>query len=380
MTSAIPKPLAQPDRDHPAVLTQADIRQLGDILHQLGETMFCLARRCQCKSPLAMVVCGCGHGGGFCTFLPSIRRYLQGVVRWTHDSSTELHDDGHRVPPRPWLLALAAKSSKLSFFRSAGADDDRIGSAVRYALIPAFLLWLGLSSAHAVQFSSGAPVTYTIASSAASPQGSGEFGQTQTNPATLNLTAGDTLLVFVNECGDGTCFTTYGPQPFSITDDSSAIGTCIPIIGNAVSYYNSLIAEECSITQSATNANVTANFSRDVYWSQIIAVDVNRSPAATLIDEGVGTSFNFLGEVNVSLGPTTPTASVNFVIAGLNGGSFGVNVSPGDGFTTIQNPIEPNGYQGFLVEYMITYNNSPVTATGSFSSSDDSRMVAAVLN
>jgi hypothetical protein len=91
-----------------------------------------------------------------------------------------------------------------------------IGSAVRYALIPAFLLWLGLSSAHAVP--------YTIASSAASPQASGLFAQTVTNPATLNLTAGDTLLVFINECGDTNCATTNGPQPSSITVSAGAIG------------------------------------------------------------------------------------------------------------------------------------------------------------
>ena len=380
MTSAIPKPLAQPDRDHPAVLTQADIRQLGDILHQLGETVFCLARRCQRKSPLAMVVCGCGHGGGFCTFPPSIRRYLQGVVRWTHDSSTELHDDGHRVPPRPWLLALPARSSKLPFFRSAGADDDRIGSAVRYALIPAFLLWLGLSSAHAVQFSSGAPVTYTIASSAASPQGSGEFAQTATNPATLNLTAGDTLLVFVNECGDNNCATTNGPQPSSITVSAGTIGTCVPLIGNTINYLSSLIAEKCSITQGATNVNVTANYPSNAYWSQIIAVDVNQSPAATLTDEGIGLSATVGNQQDVSVGPMTPTQSTNFVIAALVSGAAGIDNSPGQGFTTIQNPVEPNGNQGFLVEYMITSGNSPVAATGSLSAPEDWRMVAAVLN
>jgi len=38
---------ASPDRDHPAGLTRADIRQLSDLLHQLGETMFCLSRLVQ---------------------------------------------------------------------------------------------------------------------------------------------------------------------------------------------------------------------------------------------------------------------------------------------------------------------------------------------
>jgi hypothetical protein len=201
-----------------------------------------------------------------------------------------------------------------------------------------------------------------------------------TNPATLNLTAGDTLLVFVNECGDTNCATTNGPQPSSITVSAGAIGACVPIIGNTINYLSSLIAEKCPITQGATNVNVTANYPSNAYWSQIIAVDVNQSPAATLIDEGVGQSAQVGNQQDVSVGLMTPTQSTNFVIAALQSGAVGIDNSPGQGFTTIQNPVEPNGNQGFLVEYMITSGNSPVAATGSLSAPEDLRMVAAVLN
>jgi hypothetical protein len=141
-----------------------------------------------------------------------------------------------------------------------------------------------------------------------------------------------------------------------------------------------LIAEKCPITQGATNVNVTANYPSNAYWSQIIAVDVNQSPAATLIDEGVGQSAQVGNQQDVSVGLMTPTQSTNFVIAALQSGAVGIDNSPGQGFTTIQNPVEPNGNQGFLVEYMITSGNSPVAATGSLSAPEDLRMVAAVLN
>jgi hypothetical protein len=141
-----------------------------------------------------------------------------------------------------------------------------------------------------------------------------------------------------------------------------------------------LIAEKCPITQGATNVNVTANYPSNAYWSQIIAVDVNESPAATLTDEGTGLNAIVGYQQNASVGPMTPTASLNFVIVALNSGAAGIDNSPGQGFTTIQNPVEPNGNQGFLVEYMITNNNNPVMATGSLSAPEDLRMVAAVLN
>ena len=156
-----------------------------------------------------------------------------------------------------------------------------------------------------------------------------------TNPATLNLTAGDTLLVFVDECGDTNCATTNGPQPSSITVSAGAIGACVPIIGNTINYLNSLIAEKCPITQGATNVNVTANYPSNAYWNKIIAVDVNRSPAATLTDEGIGLNATVGNQQDVSVGLTTPTQSTNFVIAALVSGAAGIDNSPGQGFTTI---------------------------------------------
>ena len=68
---------------------------------------------------------------------------------------------------------------------------------------------------------------------------------------------------------------------------------------------------------------------------EIIAVDVNQSPAATLTDEGIGLSATVGNQQDVSVGPMTPTQSTNFVIAALVSGAAGIDNSPGQGFTTI---------------------------------------------
>lgn len=222
-------------------------------------------------------------------------------------------------------------------------------------------------------------VSYTIAASASSPQGSGLFAQTSTNAAVLNVTSGDTLLIFGSDCGDNNCQTTNGPIPSGFSASTGSIGTCSPLTGTAISYLNSLYAFKCPITGSGTSSNITASFGSDAYWSQIIVVDVNRSPSATLIDEGVGANATVGFQTNASVGPMTPVQSTNFVIAALQSGAAGINNSPGAGFTTIQNPVEPNGSQGFLVEYMITNNNNPVTATGTLSAPEDYRMVGSIL-
>lgn len=225
-----------------------------------------------------------------------------------------------------------------------------------------------------------AVTTYTIASSASSPQASGLFAQTATNPAVLNITLGDTLFIVANECGDTNCESINGPVPTSFSVSAGSIGACVQLVGTTTAYLSALYTYECPITASGTNSNISANYGTNAFWSQVIVVDVNRSPSATLVDEGVGAATGNVGaQQNASVGPMTPTQSTNFVLAILSSGASGINNSPGIGFTTIQNPVEPNGNQGLLVEYEITNNTNPVTPTGTLSSTEDYRMVGSIL-
>lgn len=210
--------------------------------------------------------------------------------------------------------------------------------------------------------------TYSV-TSAQSAQGGGG-AQTVTPGATLTLTNGDTLLAYVFSCGDGSCGTN-GPVPSSISVSTGTIGTCTVLSGTIVGP-NTLEALKCPITASGTNSVITANFATNASFSNIIVVDVHRSPAATLTDEAIG--INASGNsATASTAAITPTQSANIVF-GFNANAGNITDSVASPWTALQNSL------GFTLEYQIVTPASAVTPTITLSPSSNWRMIAGALN